>query len=66
VSGGGNESILVWDVATNKTEFNRVPVSFKRHGKSVWSVVSAPDSGERRADIRMYCSIREHGQETIA
>ncbi|KIK33731.1 hypothetical protein CY34DRAFT_99100, partial [Suillus luteus UH-Slu-Lm8-n1] len=44
VSGGYNGSILVWEVATNKTELKRVPISFEGHKGSVWGVVFAPDS----------------------
>ncbi|KAG2037393.1 WD40-repeat-containing domain protein, partial [Suillus americanus] len=42
--GGGNGSILVWEVATNKRDFKRVLVSSKGHGnRVVWGVVFAPD-----------------------
>ncbi|KAG2344347.1 WD40 repeat-like protein [Suillus weaverae] len=45
VSGGWNGSILIWEVATDKTELKRVPVSFKRHSKrGISGVVFAPDS----------------------
>ncbi|KAG2350058.1 WD40 repeat-like protein [Suillus weaverae] len=42
--GGGDGSILVWEVATNKREFKNVPVSFKGHSNVVWDVVFASDS----------------------
>ncbi|KAG1723697.1 WD40-repeat-containing domain protein [Suillus lakei] len=44
VSGGGNGSILVWEVATDKTELKKVPVSFKGHESGVENTVFAPDS----------------------
>jgi WD40 repeat protein len=44
VSGGENGSILVWEVATNKRELKRVPVSVNGHEDPVWDIVFAPDS----------------------
>ncbi|KAG2052829.1 WD40 repeat-like protein [Suillus hirtellus] len=44
VSGGWNGSILAWEVATNKGELKRMPVSFKGHGDVVRDIVFAPDN----------------------
>jgi WD40 repeat protein len=44
VSGGWNGSILVWEVATDKTDIKREPVSFKGHEILLRSLVFAPDS----------------------
>ncbi|KAG2343648.1 WD40 repeat-like protein, partial [Suillus weaverae] len=44
VSGGGNGSILVWEVATNKRDLKRVPVSFEGHEDDIRGVVCAHDS----------------------
>jgi WD40 repeat protein len=44
VSGGVNGSILVWEVATNKRELKRVPVSIKGRENSISDIVFAPDS----------------------
>ncbi|KIK37921.1 hypothetical protein CY34DRAFT_809855 [Suillus luteus UH-Slu-Lm8-n1] len=44
VSGGWNGSILVWEVATNKTDLKREPVSFKGHEILLRGLAFAPDS----------------------
>ncbi|KAG2350107.1 WD40 repeat-like protein [Suillus weaverae] len=44
VSGGENGSILIWEVATNKRDLKRVPVSFEGHKGLIRGVVFAPDS----------------------
>ncbi|KAG2335488.1 WD40 repeat-like protein, partial [Suillus weaverae] len=44
VSGVGNGSILVWEVATDKTELKSGPVSFEGHKGNIWGVIFAPDS----------------------
>ncbi|KAG2337057.1 hypothetical protein BDR05DRAFT_1063445 [Suillus weaverae] len=44
VSGRGNGSILVWEVATDKTDLKRAPVSFEGHKWGISGVVFAPDS----------------------
>ncbi|KAG2350120.1 WD40 repeat-like protein [Suillus weaverae] len=44
VSGGWNGSILVWEVATNKRDLKRVPMSFEGHKGGIQGVVFAPDS----------------------
>lgn len=41
------------------------PIQLYAHKVLYWTSF-APDSGEQHADIRMYRSIREHDQETIA
>jgi WD40 repeat protein len=44
VSGGWNGSILVWEVARDKTDLKREPVSFKGHEILLRGLVFAPDS----------------------
>ncbi|KAG2337068.1 WD40 repeat-like protein [Suillus weaverae] len=44
VSGGWNRSIRVWEVATDKTDLKRVPVSFEGRKGGIRGVVFAPDS----------------------
>ncbi|KAG2344369.1 WD40 repeat-like protein, partial [Suillus weaverae] len=44
VSGGENGRILVWKVATDKTDLRRIPVSFLKYMGGIKGVVFAPDS----------------------
>jgi WD40 repeat protein len=44
VSRWWNGRILVWEVAPDKTDLNREPVSFKGHEILLWGLVFAPDS----------------------
>ncbi|KAG2337434.1 WD40 repeat-like protein, partial [Suillus weaverae] len=65
VSGGGNGSILVWEVATDKTDLKRVPISFKGHEGGIWGVVFAPDSetfASASADQTVYVWKRKTGK----
>lgn len=65
VSGGWNGSILVWEVATDKTDIKREPVSFKGHEILIRGLVFAPDSetfASASNDLTICVWKRETGQ----
>jgi WD40 repeat protein len=70
VSGGANGSILVWEVATNKRELKRVPVSIKGHENPIWDIVFAPDSetfaSASKDETTIFVWKRETGKIVIA
>ncbi|KAG2350072.1 WD40 repeat-like protein [Suillus weaverae] len=64
-SGGWNGSILLWEVATDKTDLKREPVSFKGHEILLRGLVFAPDSetfASASNDLTICVWKRETGQ----
>ncbi|KAG2052848.1 WD40 repeat-like protein [Suillus hirtellus] len=68
VSGGWNGSILLWEIATDKTDLKREPVSFKGHEILLRGLAFAPDSetfASASNDLTVCVWKRETGQIVV-
>ncbi|KAG1794895.1 quinon protein alcohol dehydrogenase-like superfamily [Suillus plorans] len=68
VSGGWNGSILLWEIATDKTDLKREPVSFKGHKILLRGLAFAPDSetfASASNDLTVCVWKRETGQIVV-